>query len=483
LRDKILFINADREYAEGKNQNKLRPEDIEKIDDVFTNNRELEKYSRLVDKEEIVRNNYNLNIRRYIDNTPEPEPEDVRAHLIGGVPKEEVEDQSAVVERFQVNPIVLFKSRSQGYLDFADEVKDKSVIKRLIEADPGLIETYARMNAAIAEWWEVARRDFEKLAGTNHLAAVRAELLASIKQKLVPIGALDEFQTAGVFVNWWQTIRYDLKTITSSGWSPGLIPDSYLIDAFFQDDVKAIEELETRLSAAEAQLAEVVDGVEYEPGEDEEVTAKTVKTYLKSQIDELKASTTEVAVAEHEALEQQLSQIKAAENIVKELKDEIKRLKTELEKKIEWKRDGTDEGVAHVHALVLQNKEETRDVAANPPANKRSLKSHENKLAALARDKEKLNERLIYLQNFKVITAEESKRLILKKLFDLINDELTRYLHGEKRRIIFVFENLWAKYSTSSQAMESKRKLTMNELSDYLSVLGYFLEQPGGGGA
>src|SRR3954470_11590077 len=52
-RDKVLFINADREYAEGKNQNKLRPEDIEKIDFVFSHKRQLCKYSRLVDKSEI----------------------------------------------------------------------------------------------------------------------------------------------------------------------------------------------------------------------------------------------------------------------------------------------------------------------------------------------------------------------------------------------------------------------------------------------
>ena len=90
LRDKILFINADREYAEGKNQNKLRPEDIEKMDDVFTQKRELDKYSRLVDKDQIAKNEYNLNIRRYVDNTPAPEPEDVRAHLTGGVPEREV---------------------------------------------------------------------------------------------------------------------------------------------------------------------------------------------------------------------------------------------------------------------------------------------------------------------------------------------------------------------------------------------------------
>jgi type I restriction enzyme M protein len=80
LRGKVLFINADREFAEGKNQNKLRPEDIEKIDFVFTHKRELPKYSRLVHKAEIVdKHDCNLNIRRYVDNTPDAEPEDVRS--------------------------------------------------------------------------------------------------------------------------------------------------------------------------------------------------------------------------------------------------------------------------------------------------------------------------------------------------------------------------------------------------------------------
>lgn len=63
LKDQILFINADREYGEGKAQNKLRPEDIEKIDFVFTHKQEYPKYSRLVSKQEIVeQHDYNLNI-------------------------------------------------------------------------------------------------------------------------------------------------------------------------------------------------------------------------------------------------------------------------------------------------------------------------------------------------------------------------------------------------------------------------------------
>jgi type I restriction enzyme M protein len=477
LRDKILFINADREYAEGKNQNKLRPEDIEKIDYVFTHKLEIPKYSRLVEKAEIVGNDYNLNIRRYVDNTPAPEPEDVRAHLLGGVPEREVEAHAATFERFGVNPAALFKLRGEGYYDFADEVTDKAAIRPLVEADARLVETYRRMNAAIAEWWEVARDDFARLEGSNHMAEVRAELLATIKRELMPVGALDEFQTAGVFVNWWQTIRYDLKTITSTGWSPSLIPDSYLIEAFFKAEVQAIEEVESRQAEAEAQLAEAVEGVEYEAGEDEEVTAKAVKAYLKAQVEDLKSSSDEVALAECKTLEGQLERIKAAESSVKKLKDEAKRLRGELTKKIEWKRDGTEEEAEYVRGLIAQNEREAAELKANPPENKRSLKAHEGKVEALGRDREKLGRRLAELQEFKVITPEESKALILKKLYDLINNELARYLNAEKRATVAVFEKLWDKYAVSARAIEGERDSTVRELNDYLTKLGYLTEE------
>ena len=103
----------------GKNQNKLRPEDIEKIDFVFTQKRELPKYSRLVDKTEIVdKHDYNLNIRRYVDNTPDPEPEDVQAHLIGGVPEAEVEARHSDFAKFGVTADTLFQPERPGYLAF-----------------------------------------------------------------------------------------------------------------------------------------------------------------------------------------------------------------------------------------------------------------------------------------------------------------------------------------------------------------------------
>jgi type I restriction enzyme M protein len=153
LRGKILFVNADREYAEGKNQNKLRPEDIEKIDFVFTHKRELSKYSRLVDKTEIVEKHvHNLNIRRYVDNMPDPEPEDVQAHLVGGIPEDEVKARHADFKRFGVTVDTLLQPERPGYLAFRKEIEAKPSIKTTLEANAALIKTYATHRKALETW-------------------------------------------------------------------------------------------------------------------------------------------------------------------------------------------------------------------------------------------------------------------------------------------------------------------------------------------
>ncbi|MEI8323851.1 MAG: N-6 DNA methylase [Betaproteobacteria bacterium] len=90
-RDTVLFINADREYREGKAQNHLRPEDIDKIVHAYRAGHNITAYARRVPVAEIKAEDYNCNIRRYVDNAPPPEPHDVRAHLHGGVPVSEID--------------------------------------------------------------------------------------------------------------------------------------------------------------------------------------------------------------------------------------------------------------------------------------------------------------------------------------------------------------------------------------------------------
>ncbi len=122
---------------------------------------------------------------------------------------------------------MFFQPERPRYLAFNDSVKDKSDIKTVIEANPAVERTISAHRQALEQWWHVARNEFAKLERVNNgngggrkMPDVRHELLTTLKEKLVPLLALDEFKSAGVFVNWWQQIRYDLKTIVSTGWPP-----------------------------------------------------------------------------------------------------------------------------------------------------------------------------------------------------------------------------------------------------------------------
>ncbi len=488
LRGKILFINADREFAEGKNQNKLRPEDIEKIDFVFTHKREIPKYSRLVDKTEIIeKHDYNLNIRRYVDNTPEPEPEDVQAHLIGGIPESEVAARNDDFAKFGIKTEILFKSKRPGYVRFLESIDARSAIKSAIEANPEVERTIETHRHALKEWWRTARNAFAELERANHggrkMPEIRRELITTLKDSLVPPGVLDEFKSAGVFVNWWQQIRYDLKTIVAIGWHHTLIPDDYLIAEFFQREADEIEALEAKIGELESELTEAVetarDVAAYEPDEDEKVTAAVIKKALKALIDDLKESSGESALRELEALKAQDKAIKQIEKRIKETKAALKEKTGELELKIQLKRVGDDGFKAESLDLIRQVEAQLAELDINNKVEKK-------KINALKRDKTVLEERIARTDNLLEIiggqlTDEEAKRLILKKLYDIINAELERYLNAEKRALIQGIEKLWDKYAVSFREIEKQRNETLKVLDGFLEKLGYLGKVQDGG--
>lgn len=480
LRDKILFINADREYGEGKAQNKLRPEDIEKIDFVFTHKRELPKYSRLVGKTEILeQHDANLNIRRYVDNTPDPEPEDVQAHLIGGIPQSEIDALGPQLAQFGVAAASLFHPERPGYQTFVDSIAEKPAIKRTLEADAALTQTLARHHSALADWWKLASSDFSELEnagnGGRKTPEIRRELIASLKEKLIPLAVLDEFKSAGVFVNWWQQIRYDIKTIIASGWHHSLIPDAYLIAAFFQQDADAIDALEEKIAEAQAELDEAVEtAVEvaaWEPEGDEKATTTVIKKALKALIDDLKNTTGISADKERDALKAQDKAIKAIETRIKDAKARHKTRRTELSEKLALKRSGGEAFKAEQHAQIAEISRRMSKLDVDKLADLKQA-------AKLAGDREALQARIARTDALLTtiggqLTAEEARTLILKKIDDLARAELTRYLNAEKRALIASVENLWDKYAVSSRELESTRGDTLKALDGMLTGLGY----------
>ncbi|MBV2210219.1 MAG: N-6 DNA methylase [Thermomonas sp.] len=480
LRDKILFINADREYGEGKAQNKLRPEDIEKIDFVFSHKRELPKYSRLVGKTEILdAHDANLNIRRYVDNTPDPEPEDVQAHLVGGIPQSEIDTLGPRFGQFGVAPHTLFRSERAGYQIFVETITDKPAIKQVLEADAALTQTLARHRGALVDWWGEASTDFAELEdagnGGRKTPEIRRGLITSLKDKLIPLGVLDEFKSAGVFVNWWQQIRYDIKTIVASGWHHSLIPDAYLVAAFFRKDADAIDALEAKIAEAQAELDEAVEAAvevaAWEPEADEKATAAVLKKALKALIDDLDNATGASADKERAALKAQDKAIKAIEARIKDAKAKHKARRTELTEKLELKRSGGE-------AYKAEQREQIAQIDARIAKLDANKKEGQKQVAALTVDKDALQARIARTEAQLAtiggqLTDDEARKLILEKIDDLARAELTRYLNAEKRALIASVENLWDKYAVSSRELEAVRAETLKALEGMLAGLGY----------
>ena len=150
-KNKVLFINGELDYQEGKNQNKLREQDIRHILSVYDAFVDGKRYSKVVDMDEICKNDYNLNIRRYADTSPPPEPFDVRAILHGGVPVSEVEDEyiQETLQGVDVSPV--FVRRDVDYYDFRPEIETKEQIRDYLNgADQSIITQFE-------QWWDKYR--------------------------------------------------------------------------------------------------------------------------------------------------------------------------------------------------------------------------------------------------------------------------------------------------------------------------------------
>jgi type I restriction enzyme M protein len=288
---KVLFINADREFSEGRAQNYLFPEHIEKIVSAWHAFADIDGFARVVSRDELKQNDDNLNIRRYADNAPPPEPHDVRAHLHGGIPKSEVEAKHVVFEGHGFEPARLLKkhAKASDYFDFAAPMKDKTDLKKCIETDEGVVAKEQALADAVEGWWKKHKKVLAELPATQELMTARANLLGSFEKAVGPVGLLDRFQVAGVVATWWGDIQNDLRTITARGflgvveaWETSILTaladgkskdnplDHRLVKRLLPEYLADLAELEAKKAELEAMSKGASDADEEEGEEAEE---------------------------------------------------------------------------------------------------------------------------------------------------------------------------------------------------------------------
>ena len=424
-RKQVFFINADREYREGKAQNFLRPEDISKMVHAYRERKNVEGYARLVPVSEIAAEDFNCNIRRYVDNAPPPEPHDVRAHLHGGVPVVEIDALSHFWKNYSGLRERVFVPRAKDniYSDFTPVVTERRALAELVKSDPGVAKAHARFVEKLQLWWKEHLPLVEALAPKNgkrgNVYELRRQLLASIAATFAKQHLLTEHQVRGALASYFEFFKPEFKSIAFSGWGPELIPDDDILQSQFPDILAQMEQKRLRLAELSALFA-AADEEDYEDSDDTGALPDSEVKALKAELKEAKA------------------QAKLAK---KEKRDQFKFI-----------------------ALA--------EAAEKRLARHKALEDEERQLKADLRATEKKKEELVAAAREK-IDRDKARRVILDRLHRLLVQTYEGYLRADQRTCLATLENLHAKYAVTAKAIEAKRDEEAAKLKAFLAELGY----------
>jgi type I restriction enzyme M protein len=494
-RGQILFINADAEFHAGRAQNYLRPEHIEKIVSTFDRFEDVPRYARRVPLAEIISpaNDWNLNIRRYVDNSPPPEPHDVRAHLLGGVPVAEVEAQRPLFAALGFDPGHAFVQRSStpsppetgerdgvrgnSYFDFVSSLTDRSAIRRLVESDPGVEARVQALRNALAAWWSAHASRLADLPARRDLNAVRAEFLDSFVAALSLLNVLDRFKLSGVIATWWTETLPDFKTLLENGF-PGVI-DGW-VDA----------------------IADAVDDDEAAGPTFDPFAHKLVRRAMSDYLDQIAAAKADVArlKGEKEAFEQSNEPDDADEeelknwNYARDLEHQIRELKADnrdaLKELAKLEKAATKPPLAKGkpprlagggkgEGVCLQTtRDSLQPVLDQVAALESALAPYEQTKRALATTRARFGDLtgafVSELKNRCGFMGDDRKRALVLELFAQdVQTGLDAAVSEERQGLVRFIEVLWDKYGVTLTTIRGERRELETRLDHLLAQLNY----------
>lgn len=383
----IFMIDAAKGFIKDGPKNRLRDQDVHKIVDTFTRMADVPRYARMVSFDEISdpKNDFNLNLPRFIDSTEPEDIQDIDGHLRGGIP---VRDIDAFDSYWQVMPALraaLFKPASHpGYFELVSRE-----VKPVIFGHPQFSAFKAGVDTLFSHWLTSSTPQLKSFAANSHPKELIAALSEDLLSAFAEAPLLDHYDIYQHLMDYWaETMQDDCYLISAGGWKAGatvrevlkvkdkngklvwaekhdysqgkrrfksdLIPVEFLIARYFMAERSAIEGLETQLASIEQSMSEMLEEHSGEDGslseviegegDKQKVTAKAIKARQREigkdpdYEDELKI------LAEYATLLDQQSTLKA----------KLKKAEEDLDDKIHAKYPQLSE--VEIKALVVDDK-------------------------------------------------------------------------------------------------------------------------------
>ena len=274
----IFMIDASRGFMKDGPKNRLREQDIHKIVDVFRKQRDVPTYARTVSLEEIEKNEFNLNLPRYIDSQTPEDLQDIAGHLQGGVP---IADINALQRYWDVCPHLrdaLFRELRPGYVAL---LVDKSTIKSTIYGHPEFTTFITGMNYHFNAWRQASSATLKALTAGCHPKQVVAALAEGLLAHYVGKPLVDSYHVYQHLMDYWtETMQDDCYLIAADGWKAetsrviekdkrgrerdkgwtcDLIPKALIVARYFAKEQAAIDQTAAELEGVTARIAELED--------------------------------------------------------------------------------------------------------------------------------------------------------------------------------------------------------------------------------
>jgi type I restriction enzyme M protein len=220
----IFMIDASMGFAKDGPKNRLRPRDMHLIIDTFVNQKEIDRYSRMVPLSEIAdnKNNYNLNIPRYIDGSEPEDIQDLSGHIKGGVPDRDLDALQPYWEAFPSLRTELFKPLREGYSELAVE---RTEIQSTINGSPEYEAFASTTIGTIKHWWNIQRQLLGGITATTR----PADLIYGLGETLLDVfrkhPLIVEYGVYEQLMSYWNDVMHDdVALIMTEGWDDAAKP-------------------------------------------------------------------------------------------------------------------------------------------------------------------------------------------------------------------------------------------------------------------
>jgi len=343
----VLIIDASKGFVkEGKN-NKLRASDIKRIADTVRDRTTLPKFSKLVTREEIRANEYNLNIPRYVDSSENPESWDIYASMFGGIPENEIDDLQLFWEAFPRLRDDLFAKNAP--------INSNLIVENINTAikEHQSVQTFSNgFLTAFADFDSFLKTELLTNLLTVKINKEKTVLSDNIFKRLENINLIDKYEAYQLLDNEWSLINVDLEIIQTEGfeatkkvdpnmvtrkkgneeqevqdgWVGRVMPFLLVQETYLQDELNGLRAKENKLIEITATYEELLDKLTEEDKETEivnEAQDAFANAMVIKEAKTIKADQKKGLTIEKESLEEIILK-------VDELIAEEKKLKTQI---------------------------------------------------------------------------------------------------------------------------------------------------------